>query len=235
MRLRRSWRDADAGGPVGRGGFMLQKLMRFRYIWMRGGALVATVMLLAGCASTLSARVTTYQQWPDGVEGQTYRLVREPAQGNNLEYDTFADMVRASIGPTGLVEAASGKPARFDVLITYGNPVTQAWAQRYADPYVGYGGFWPYWGGYYGGGWGGGVYMAPPVVSVPVQVYKNSLTVSIKDNQKQGAEVYRSSAVSMSSSENLSEVMPYLAQAVFDGFPGNNGQTRNVTYERRSR
>ncbi len=195
---------------------------------------MASLFLVTGCASTLSARVTSYQQWPANVEGQFYRIVPAESQANNLEFQSVADMVRASIGPTGLVEARSGQAARFDVTISYHNPVSTALVQRSYDPYMDGWGFGPAFGGYYGGyrGWGGGIYMSPPAYTVPVDVYKNTLTVIIKDNQNSGAEVYRSSAVNVSTTDNLAQAMPYLAQAVFDGFPGNNGQVREVNYER---
>ena len=189
---------------------------------------VAALMLLAGCASTLSARVTTFQQWPADSQGAHYRIV--PPSGDTLEVQAFSDMIRAAIGRTGLVEEQGGQKPRFDVHFEYGSTVSQEWVQRFYDPY--FDGFGPWgWGGYYGGfrGWGGGIYYTPSVVNVPVRVSKNTLTVTINDNQRQGAQVYKSTAVSTSGS--LVEVMPYLAQAVFDGFPGNNGQVRNITYE----
>ena len=204
--------------------------------YMRLIVMVTVAFLVSACASTLSARVTTYQQWPAGLEGATYRIVPSQTQRNNLEFQAFADMVRASMGPTGLVEAQEGAPARFDVGLIYGNSVTQSWVQRYNDPYLndGWGMMGPGWGGgYYGGyhSWGGGIFFSPSVVNVPVEVYKNSLTVVITDNQNKGAEVYRSTAVNIGSRDNLTSVMPYLAQAVFDGFPGNNGQVREITYD----
>jgi len=197
---------------------------------------LAIMPLLAGCASTLSARVTTFQQWPIGVEGAHYRIAPLPSQTKTLEYQAFSDMIRAAIGRTGLVEAAAGAPARFEVSFDYGNPVTQSFVQQYNDPFF-YNGFGPGygpWSGYYGGygGWGGGMFYSPPIVNVPVQVYKNTLTVVIKDNHRDGAEVYRTTAVNGSTSDNLVTVMPYLARAVFDGFPGNNGQVREISYER---
>ncbi|MGB3287703.1 MAG: DUF4136 domain-containing protein [Burkholderiaceae bacterium] len=201
---------------------------------LRFWAAIAGTALLAGCASTISARVTSFQQWPGDAVGQSYRIVPAGKQVNNLEFESIADMLRAAIGPTGLVEAVAGKSPRFDVHIAYDNPVTQTWVQRYNDPYLNDGwGFGPAFGGYYGGyrGWGGGIYMTPSVSNVPVDVYKNTLTVTINDNHRQGAEVYRSSAVNVSAGENLLQVMPYLAQAVFDNFPGNNGQVREVRYE----
>jgi hypothetical protein len=39
--------------------------------------------------------------------------------------------------------------------------------------------------------------------------------------------------VNVSNGSNLLQVMPYLAQAVFDQFPGNNGTVREVKYDRR--
>jgi len=191
---------------------------------------------LTACGSTISARVTSFEQWPDNVMGQTYHIVSTPEQRNDLEFQTYADMVRAAIGPTGLVEAASSDAARFNVHIDYGNPVEKRWVQRYRDPYWDGWGFNPFFGGVYGGrggwGWGSGIYVSPSVVNVPVQVYKNTLTVTIVDNQNDGAEVYRSSAVNLSEADDLASVMPYLAQAVFDGFPGNNGEVREVRYGR---
>jgi hypothetical protein len=205
-------------------------------MWRRCAA-AAAIALLGGCASTLSARVTTFQKWPAQAQGQTYRIVPSASQANNLEYQTFADTVRAAIGPTGLVEAHAGQSARFDVSFVYDNPAAVAWVQSYGDPYF-YNGFGPAWGGYYGGmrrGWSGSVMVMPSTVTVPVSIYKNTLEVTITDNQNHGAEVYRSTAVSASGGDDLPAVMPYLARAVFEGFPGNNGQTRDITYERQRR
>jgi len=203
---------------------------RSRYLW--GVWLAAVLLVLGGCASTLSARVTTYQQWPVGVQGEYYRIVPGPGQAGNLQFGAFSDMLRAAIGPTGMREAVAGVEPRFDVRIEYDNPVKQGWVQRYDDPYF-YPG-WPAFGGYYGGwggGWGGGVFYSPRVVNVPVDVYRNTLTVIILDRTANGQEVYRATAVHTSHSDALATVMPYLMQAVFDGFPGNNGQVKEVRYE----
>lgn len=207
---------------------MLQRTIKLAGEWSRMLLGIAALMVLAGCASTLSARVTTFQQWPADSQGAPYRIV--PPSGDTLEVQAFSDMIRAAIGRTGLVEAQGEQKPRFDVHFEYGATVSQEWVQRFHDPYFDNFGPWG-WGGYYGGfrGWGGGIYYTPAVVNVPVQVSKNTLTVIIRDNQRQGAQVYKSTAVSTAGS--LVEVMPYLAQAVFDGFPGNNGQVRNITYE----
>lgn len=208
---------------------MDNRLPRVWGIW-----LVAALMALGGCASTLSARVTTYQQWPVGAQGEYYRIASSAEQSGNLQFGAFSDMLRAAIGPTGLREAVQGAEPRFDVHIEYGNPVKQAWVQRYNDPYWNDGWMGHAFGGYYGG-WGrwggGGIFYTPSVVNVPVDVYRNTLTVTMNDRRENGKEVYRATAVHTSQRDNLDAVMPYLMQAIFDDFPGNNGQVREVRYE----
>jgi hypothetical protein len=193
----------------------------------------AALLGLTGCASTLSARVTSYQQWPVGVQGEYYRIVASPAQSGNLQFGAFADMLRAAIGPVGLREAQGSAPARFDVRMEYAAIERQGWTQRYNDPYWNDGWMGPAFGGYYGGwgGWGGGIFFTPSVVNVPVSYYRHALTVTINDQQQSGKEVYRATAVHNSETEDLDAIMPYLVQAVFDGFPGNNGQEREIRYE----
>lgn len=203
------------------------RLYRIWGIW-----LAAALLMLGGCASSLSARVTTFQQWPVGAQGEYYRIVPAPQQAGNLQFGAYADMLRAAIGATGLREATEGAQARFDVSIEYGSTVRQVWERRYEDAYMYHG--WPGWAGYYGGWgrWGGGfMYYTPRAVNVPVDVYRNTLTVTMHDSLAGGKEVYRASAVHDSGSENLTAVMPYLMQAIFDDFPGNNGQVKEVRYE----
>ncbi|ANN77294.1 DUF4136 domain-containing protein [Bordetella flabilis] len=189
------------------------------------------VGVLAGCATTqsVSARVTSFQQWPPDSTGQRYRFTyADPSQQNNLEYQSFEDMVRSGISPTGLVEAQAGQPARFDVSFKYGVTQTQTMVRRPYDPYF-YGGYGPgFYGGRYWGPWGG--YWGPDWVDVPTVAYRNALTVEIRDASQGGKEVYRATAYSVSEGDQLLKVMPYLVRAIFDNFPGNNGSERRVSY-----
>jgi len=206
--------------------------------WLRSavvGMAVAGATMLGGCASGFYANVTSYQKWPADATGQTYRIVLDAGQSaDNLEFQAVADMVRANIGSTGLVEArpaadsAITQTARFDLHLQYENPTTQIWTQRYADDYYRW---FPY-GGYYGRhfGWGG-MWYPPPLVTVPMQVHRNTLTLWMTDSQNNHAEVYRATAIHLGESDQLIASMPYLVQAIFDGFPGNNGQVRQIRYE----
>lgn len=192
---------------------------------------VAAAALVSGCATpTVAARVTSFQQWPQGVEGQSYRFEpSSPAQTNNLEYQSFQDMVRAGIGPTGLVEAAPGQPARFTVSFSYEAKQTQAMVRRAYDPYFngGFGYYGPRWRGGY---WGPGPFWGPEWVDVPVVAFRNTLKLQIRDTANRNAEVYRSSAYIVSQSEDLLRAMPFLVRAIFDNFPGNNGSEREVEF-----
>jgi hypothetical protein len=187
------------------------------------------VMALAGCATThtVTARVTSFQQWPADAVGQTYRFIpANAAQNNNLEYQTFQDTLRVGLGTVGLVEAGLNQPARFDVSFNYGVTQTQVMRQQYQPYFYGGPGFYgPY--GYWGGGWG---YMGPDWVEVPTIAYRNLLTVTINDAAHSGMEVYRATAYITTANDRLLQTMPYLSRAIFDGFPGNNGTEREVKY-----
>jgi hypothetical protein len=194
---------------------------------VRAGALLL-VVALSGCASTLSARVTSFQQWPANAQGQTYRFVQaDPVQANNLEYRAYQDMVRAGIGATGLVEATGGAPARFEVAFDYGAVQTTVMTRQPYDPYF-------YGGGFYGPRWGygryGGGFWGPEWVDVPAVAYRNFVNLHIRDHAANNAEVYRSSAATHSDRAELVNVMPYLVRAIFDNFPGNNGSDRVIKY-----
>ncbi len=199
---------------------------------VKKSVVLAGAWILAGCTTMLSANVTTFQKWPANVEGQTYRIAPADKGQDTLEYQTYADMIRAAIGRVGLIEAQGGAKPRFMLAFEYDNPMRQGWTERMYDPYFD-GPFMP-WGGlgvFRGGwGWGGGFYATPTIVNVPVEVYENTLTVTIRD-MASDTQVFRTTARSATRNSQLPSIMPYLVRAVFDGFPGNNGQVRDVEYE----
>ena len=175
---------------------------------------------LGGCASVFSAQVSRYQQWPQNTVGAFYWIEPDAAQQNNLQFQTYADSVRAALGSTGLVEATNAAQARFVVHIDYSSPRERVWEQRPVDPYFGPGPFYRPWR------WGYG----PAVETVMVDVYRLTLFVKIDDRSQNGQEVYRATAVAASGRDQLGAAMPYLARALFDQFPGRNGEVIQVRY-----
>jgi len=188
----------------------------------------AAAVLVTGCASGISTKVTTFQQWPSDTQPHTYTLVDPPGEVvSRLEYSAYQDMLRAAIGVAGLVEAQAGQAARFLISFHYGSDGTQRVRREPADS--------AFYGGFYGGWpWSlGGYYRWPTWVAVSENAWRNVLVVEIRDTQRDGDEVYRATASAVSTHpDELASLMPYLMRAVFDGFPGNNGQMRDVRYPR---
>jgi len=201
--------------------------------WLAAAAVVCS-MALTGCASSVSARVTSFQQWPADAAGQTYQFASSDAQARSLEYQAYQDVVRANIGATGLMEAPRGSAARFDVKFDYGVSQVQVMTRQPYDPFFyGGGGFYGPYGRFWGPGYGFGGFWGPQWVDVPVTAYRNSVNLRITDKMRGGAEVYQSTASTLSNQPDLIRVMPYLVQSIFDNFPGNNGSEREIEYKTR--
>jgi hypothetical protein len=197
--------------------------------------LAMLALALSGCASTMSSRVTTFQQWPADAAGSRYVFERVGAQRDSLEHEQYEEEARAVIGVTGLTEIRPGETARFGVAMEYGvTPVSVAVQRPVTDPF----------------------YPSPRPVAVlgrdgrvyyrwvqpypftythwentTVPALRNALKVEIRDRTRGNAKVYEATAVHVGSDENFPAVMPWLLRSVFDNFPNANGQVRDVTYK----
>lgn len=201
--------------------------------WLRYVMALFSIIMMTGCASSWSAKVTTYQHWPVELYQARYHIEPGPDQKNSLEFQAVADSVRVAMGAAGLVEG--GEESRLVVTIKYGNPVKKEWVERYVDPYDPflYGG--PFstrvWGGF-GIGHFGGVYSPMPrYVSVPMEIYSNTLNVIIKDRENEMAEVFNATSINKSDKDELINIIPLLAKATFTNFPGANGTVQDVTFK----
>lgn len=204
-----------------------QKLMRYFLI-------LCSVFLMSACASSWSAKVTTFQRWPAELYEARYSIVPNEVQKNSLEFQAVADSVRVALGAVGLVEG--GVDGRLVVELSYGNPLQKEWVERYVDPYDPFVYGSPFSIGL-GGGFGrsmhfrGMYYSMPHYVSMPVDIYSNTLKVVIKDKEKNMAEVFNVTAINKSETDNLFTVIPLLAKAAFNNFPGLNGQVEEVRFK----
>lgn len=203
--------------------------------WARIAGLALLALTLGGCASTMSSRVTTFQQWPADAAGSSYVFERIGNQRDSLEHEEYEEEARAVIGVTGLTEVRPGQTARFGISMEYGvTPVSVAVQRPVTDPF----------------------YPSPRPVAVIgrdgrvyyrwVQPYpftythwenttepafRNALKVEIRDRNQGNAKVYESTAVHVGRNENFPAVMPWLLRSVFDSFPNANGQVRDVSYK----
>lgn len=201
----------------------------------------AALAWLSGCASTLAARVTSFNQWPADVAGSTFSFISRAGAPGELEHAAYQTYVQTELEKRGFRRAAAGQNGRLQVDVTTGNRSEQKTAVSpvYQDTPV----FLPPYrdaaGRLYPGVWAhdpfGPRYVGDRVVNYTVQV--SSLQLRILDSHGvpagQSRTVFESKAVYQGESryENLPAVVPYLVRAVFDDFPGQNGQVRVVKFD----
>lgn len=192
-------------------------------------AMVPLALLLPGCASTLSSEVTSFHRLADGLAGERFAVVPEPAQAGSLEFDTYAGFVREALVGRGLLDGGVGnRSADLEVRLTYGVNGGTPVAGRGTRGEVGFG---------VGAGTGGfsmggiGIGIGIPIGSRPADaaIYRRSLTVTIDRPRAAGpSRVFEATAVSEGQTASIAPVMRAMVQAIFQDFPGPNGVTRIV-------
>lgn len=199
----------------------------------------AVLALLAGCAPTFEARVARFSAMPAPASQSFVIEPRDPANAGGLEFATYANLVRQRLVANGYVEAASPGQASLVVQIDYNvgpprekietrpgyAPGWGVWGPGYGRGY----GWSPYWGGGWGrgygawGGWDG--WGAPEVYSVTQ--YSSQLAMKIV-RASDKASVFEGRAETISTTNNLTRLVPNLVTAIFANFPGNSGETVRV-------
>jgi hypothetical protein len=207
---------------------------------LRAVLAVALAILLSGCASTVTTQVTSFHQLQDGLQGERFVIMPSEEQRNNLEFVSYADLVREALVSKGLVDAGDG-PANADL----GVRISYAVAARSAplgDGTGGYAGFGAATGGFSGGGVGIGIGFPIGTTGGGIGarlVYQRSLRIEI-DRLEPGAgaaappgdaggtRVVEAYAISEGAAASLAPVVRAMVQAIFEDFPGPSGQTRVV-------
>ena len=203
------------------------------------------LLTLGACTTGLSTRVSRFQAMP-APQGQSF-VIRAADRDKNggLEFAQYADHVRRNLAALGYSEARSERDATLIVTLDYG--VDQGRERRvvtpdpFGDPWYGWSGRYrgfghrPYFSrfGYYGRRspfywgwhdpfWGGGY----DVTSYTV--YTSELDLDIR-RAADGQSVFEGHAEARSSTDELPAIVPNLIEAMFTGFPGNNGERVRIT------
>lgn len=207
-------------------------------------AVLLPALAMGGCASYLSAQVTTFHRAEPDFKGRRFAIEPSAAQRDSLEFKTYADLVRQALVSQGLVDAA-GAPADVGVTLQYsvsdGKPVIASY------PNYGYAPYGPVWaltpyrgpGGVVQYGWAPSYPIGYGVIGervVQSAVYRRELRVEIADlgspskseGEAKAARLYEGSAISEGGSASLAPVMPAMIRALFVDFPGPNGSSRIV-------
>ena len=223
----------------GHSGFMgLSNMLRAASLLRLTLALV-TAALLAACASPISAKVTSFNQWPADVVGASFSFIRPADALNDLEQQAYEGYVRVELEKLGLRQAAAGQPGRIqaDIVTATGARNKKYREAIYRDNYV----FLPPYrdaaGNVFPGYWApdrfGARYVGDREVTREVRF--SNLRLRLLDSQGSAPgkprAVFESRAVYEGDNEDLADLVPYLVRAVFDGFPGQNGRVRTVKFD----
>jgi hypothetical protein len=211
------------------------RLSRARLI---GGALIL-VALLSGCASPITARVSSFQQWPADAAGASFGFLAPADHTRQLEQASYASLVATELAKQGLQAAASGQPARILVDMSVSSQLEHRSYSRpvYQDQYIYRPGFRDAAGRIYPGYWMpdpfGPRYIGNQQSMETVQV--SSLRLRLLDTQGPAGSsprtVFESNATQEGRPSPLSPVVPYLVRAVFEDFPGANGRVQVVRFK----
>lgn len=200
------------------------------------------VALLTACASPITAKVTSFNQWPDDSAGATFSYIRPADLLNDLEQRAYEGYVQVELEKIGLKRATTGQIGRFQVdIVTASNTRHRKFREAvYRDNYVylppyrdAVGNVFP---GYWAADRFGSRYVGDREVTREVQVSNLKLRVLDVKGLPAGKPraVFESRAVYEGDNEDLAALMPYLVRAVFDGFPGQNGQVHTLRFDSKS-
>ena len=193
-------------------------------------------LLLAGCANTLTAKVTRFNQWPADAAGASYRFTPADPQ-RTLELQAYQGQVGAALQQLGLRPAGDEETARFmvDVQADLSERQRQRLVPIYSDQWVYVQPWRDAQGRLYGGHWVpdpmGVRYVGERTVTQTVQQSQLKLRISEGDPGNGSRMVFEATAVHEGREDELAEVVPYLVRGVFLDFPGANGQVRRLSFE----
>ena len=207
--------------------------------WGRLGMILLATALLAACASPITAKVTSFNQWPADAAGATFSFIRPADNLNDLEQQAYEGYVQVQLEKIGLKRAAKGQVGRFQVDIVTGSTTRDRKYREavYQDYYVYRPPYRDAAGNVFPGFWApdpfGSRYVGDREVTRTLQVSNLRLRLLDLQGSTPGKPhaVFESRAVYEGDNEDLPDLVPYLVRAVFDGFPGQNGRVRTVKFD----
>ncbi len=202
-------------------------------------SLVFSMFMLAACVGNqIATDVARFHQLPKPT-GETFKVVPSDASKNgSLEFSSYANLVSNQLIQLGYKPVESNGQAilvvKMDYSINQGQEKLDtrsgsAFAYYHYDPF--YRGFYRGYGhhgfGYDGFGYGfdDPFYRQPEVYSYTAFTRKMSMVI---ERDKGGQKLFEGRVESIGRDNRLPELMPYLVQAMFTGFPGDSGITKRI-------
>jgi hypothetical protein len=216
--------------------------MRIRK-FLSAAALGVAALGLGACATGLDTTVSRYQAMP-AAQGQTFMVVPGTglAASGGLEFQRYAALVAQHLQARGYTPATDLKSANMIVQFDYGVDSGQTrivedpmayrrfgygpWGDPFYSPFSyprfgyrsAYAWGWndPFWYGGYGSG------------IRSYTEYQSQIGLHIRQNVT-NAPLFDGRAIARSRTNRLDVLLPSLVDAMFTGFPGQNGETVRIT------
>ena len=205
---------------------------------MRNIIFALLLVLLTGCTTLVHTRVSAFHELEQPLSDVTYIFVPAKEQEGNLEFKTYARLIKAEMRKRGMVESAYDQ-ATFAIFISYGIDDGKQVVSSY--PIYGQTGT----GNSYTTGrvtsYGSTASYSGTTTRSPTfgivgsgtrtdTVYARYLKISIVDTAKSGNGklnyVYEGTVISSGQTGQLAPVMPAMIRSVFEDFPGKSGASR---------
>lgn len=202
---------------------------------------LSAALALSACVAPFEARVARFQQLPPPSGTSFIIEPRDKMNEGGLEFATYANLVRQKLVAAGYQEAASPDAAALTVQLDYHVSAPREKVETRPAPGFGgwgwgrgWGGFGGWgWGPYWGPGWGGwGAGFGGPWNQEVYSVTQYNAVVAMRINRNADKKsVFEGRAETVSTSNNLTRLVPNLVTAMFTNFPGSSGETVRVRFD----
>lgn len=202
---------------------------------------VGLILLLSGCATTITSQVTTFQEWASDPAAQSqdksYRLELTEDQKNDLEFKQYSDILQQHLSALGIkdVSETNATPS-FIVKMAYATALSgiqvsypygpyfydPIWRLHYSRFYYRSPFFYPYG---YGFNRFGDPYFGDSFQGRRYYLHQFALTIT---DQKTSKKVFDVRASTEQLDPEILNHIPYLMASAFQNFPGENGKTIKV-------
>ena len=197
-------------------------------------ALGSAALALSACATPLRTEVSRYQAMP-APQGQTFIVVPGggKARPGGLEFERYAALVAQNLAAHGYRPAANADAANMIVELGYDVDSGETRIYDYGPTYAPFWGGYPYYYprfGYYGSpfyyGWNDPFWYGGGIDSYVE--YHSQLELHIRAKGS-NLPLFDGRAEARSTTNRLDALLPGLVQALFTGFPGQNGEVIRIT------
>lgn len=197
--------------------------------------LLVLLLALTGCGhSTFSTDISRFHRDLPPADGTaTFTILPDDSQRGSLEFESYAQLVAGQMSQQGYQPVAATAPADLVVQFQYGIRGQHSVVETSPSTSVGLG--YSRWPGYYNGwGWGSGIGMSMPLAvdTTTTTYYTRFFDLDIFAGKafRQGVRqrVFEGRSISDGTSRNLSQAIPVMIRALFDGFPGVDGENLAV-------